>query len=54
MQEPDKNKMRIMLAANSNNERDKNYILNEMSINDILYEFIKVFGSSRIPKKEVE
>ena len=54
MKEPDNNKMRIMLAANATNKKDKEYILNELSVYDILYEFVKVFGTSRIPKKEVE
>ena len=54
MREADYNKMRRMLASNSNNDKDRDYFLNEISNGDLLYEFHKVFGSSRIPKKEME
>tara|TARA_R100000963_G_C4534074_1_gene34170 strand:+ start:275 stop:436 length:162 start_codon:yes stop_codon:yes gene_type:complete len=53
MREPDNKKMRIMLAVNANS-KDREYILDKMSDDDLLYEFHKVFGASRIPLKEVE
>jgi len=53
MRELDNNKMRRMLAVNSS-DKDRDYILNEMSNYDLFYEFTKVFGKSRIPKKEME
>tara|TARA_R110000824_G_scaffold253422_1_gene442359 strand:- start:1380 stop:1535 length:156 start_codon:yes stop_codon:yes gene_type:complete len=51
VRKPDFNKIRIRLASDSSKDRD--YIL-KMSDYDLLYEFTKVFGTSRIPKKEIE
>lgn len=53
MRKPDYKKMKLMLAANTN-KQDRGYILNKMSVYDVLYEFVKVFGTSRIPKKDIE
>ena len=53
MRNSDYNKMRRMLAVNGG-YKDRYYILYQMSDYDVLYEFHKVFGSSRIPKKEME
>ena len=51
MRKPNYKKMRSRLTKNVSDVMKKDY--NKLSNEDILYEFIKVFGQHEVPKEEL-
>ena len=52
MKKPDFKQMRIMLAKNED-AIAKEYILDKMPKDEVIYQFIKSFGSMNVPKVKI-
>lgn len=52
MKKPDFKQMRIMLAKNED-PIAKEYILDKMPNDEVIYQFIKSFGSMNVPKVKI-